>query len=42
MNALMQYDMPCRAIAEAKAIDEVKNLHDKADALRAYARQELA
>ena len=37
--ALIHYDAACRAVAEAKSIDEVKDLHDKAEALRAYGRQ---
>ncbi|HKF95144.1 MAG TPA: hypothetical protein VKB96_11210 [Gammaproteobacteria bacterium] len=36
---LTQYDVACRAIAEANAIDEVRAIDNKAHALRAYARQ---
>jgi phage N-6-adenine-methyltransferase len=36
---LVRYDAMCRAIAEAHAIDEVKELRDKAAALIEYARQ---
>ena len=34
---LVRYDAMCAAIAEAHAIDEVKDLRDKAAALQAYA-----
>jgi N6-adenosine-specific RNA methylase IME4 len=39
MSALVLYDNACRAISEAKSIDEVKDLRDKASAMKAYARQ---
>src|SRR3546814_12497495 len=35
---LVRYDKACRAIAEAKAVDEVKGIRDTAEALRAAAR----
>lgn len=35
----MRYDAACRAVAEAKTLDEVKSLADKAEAVRAYAHQ---
>jgi len=36
---LVKYDAACRAIGEAKRIDDVKSIKDKAEAMRAYARQ---
>lgn len=37
--SLVRYDAACRALAEAKTVDEVKGVHDTAEAMRAYARQ---
>jgi hypothetical protein len=37
--ALALYDNACKALAEAKAVDEVQGIRAKAEAVRAYAKQ---
>lgn len=37
--ALIRYDAACAALAEAKAVDEVKKIRNVSEAMRAYARQ---
>jgi phage N-6-adenine-methyltransferase len=38
-SGLVRYDAACRAVADAKTVDEVKDIRDKSEAMRCYARQ---
>jgi hypothetical protein len=37
-STLVRYDAACRAVAECRSVDEAKDLRDKAEAMRCYAR----
>lgn len=39
MNALAHYDAACHALAQAANVDEVLNIRDQAEVMRAYSRQ---
>lgn len=40
MTQLVKFDQAYQAIMEAKSVDELKELHDKAEALRLYVKQQ--
>lgn len=37
--SLVRYDAACRALAEAKSVDDVRDVRDRSEAMRAYAKQ---
>lgn len=39
VSGLSKYDAACRAVADAKSVDEVKAVRNEAEAMRAYAKQ---
>lgn len=39
LRALVKYDAACRALAEARAVDEVMGVREEAERLRLYGRQ---
>lgn len=39
MTQLVRYEAACKAVSEARTIDEAKAIHNQAEAMRAYARQ---
>jgi hypothetical protein len=38
-RALARYETACQALAEARTVDDVKDIHHKVAAMAAYARQ---
>jgi len=39
VGQITRYDTACKAVADAKSVDEVKDIRDKSEAMRIYARQ---